>query len=210
MMRTESKTMRQNIKSAFDKMGILPFAQFVLRLLSLNEWQNIFLDLRFYIYNGILTYVPSAFLRRNYLKCCLGIQVGRSSFIHMGTVFSGKIKIGKHSVIGRNCTLFGDITIGDNVSITAETYIFTSSHEVNSPSFECFYKPVVLEDRAWIGARAVIMPGVTMGKGSVLGANSTATKSIPDFSIQVGSPAKEVGKRNPNIDYTIEYHPYFH
>ena len=127
----------------------------------------------------------------------------------MGSKFFGNISIGNNSVIGRSCVLLGEIIIKNNVSITAEAYIFTSSHLVNSPSFECFYKTVEIEDYAWLGARAMVLPGVKIGKGAVLAAASTATKDIPAYSIYAGTPAKEIGKRSEAIDYTLLYSPYF-
>ena len=103
----------------------------------------------------------------------------------------------------------GSIDIKDNVSITAETYIFSTSHAVNSRLFESVHSQVVIEDHAWIGARAMILPGVTIGKGAVLAAASTASRSIPDFMIAAGCPAREVGRRSSEIDYTLDYSPFF-
>lgn len=201
--------MRTRMKELFRTLGILGSVRFLLRFSSPAEWREILIHLRFYLYNHLVTHVPNSMLRRIYLRSVLGFRIDKSAFIHMGSFFSGRISIGRNSVIGRKCTLLGEITIGDNVSITAETYIFTSSHDVNSPSFDCHYRPVTLKNRSWTGARAMIMPGVTLGEGAVLGAMSVATKTIPDFSIFVGAPAKEIGKRNPDIHYEIRYDPYF-
>jgi maltose O-acetyltransferase len=127
----------------------------------------------------------------------------------MGARFSGTIKIGDNSIIGRNCILIGNITIKNNVSITAETYIFTTSHIINSPTFACFYKEVIIDDYAWIGARAMILPGIKIGRGSVVGAASTVTKDVPDNSIVAGAPAREIGKRTLIPEYTLMYSPFF-
>ena len=135
--------------------------------------------------------------------------MGRKSFVHLGTRFEGNITIGDHSVIGRSCIFKGDIIIKNNVSITAETYIFTSSHIANDPDFKCFYTTVTIEDHAWVGARAMIMPGITIGKGAILGAASTATKDIPEYEIFVGVPAKKVGERSRDLRYELNYLPFF-
>ena len=105
--------------------------------------------------------------------------------------------------------MLGDITIKDNVSITAQTYIFTASHYKDSPSFEGYSLPVVIEDYAWIGARAMVLPGIRIGKGAILGAASTATKNIPDYMICVGTPAKQVSIRSDILGYKLVYLPYF-
>lgn len=166
-----------------------------------------------YIYNGCLTYFPSYRLRIFYLRCILGISIGKDSFIHMGCFFEGNnIRIGNNSVIGRNCYLGGSgglLTIKNNVSITAQTYIFCSSHVKDDPLFKSKYGDVTIEDRAWIGARAMIFPGVHIGKGAILGAQSTATKDIPDFSVYAGNPAKRIGRRKRNLSYILKYFPPF-
>jgi maltose O-acetyltransferase len=162
-----------------------------------------------YGFNNIITFLPIHLVRISYLKYILKIKIGIKTFIHMGVRFDRKVQIGQNSVIGRNCILHGDILIGNNVSITAETYIFSSSHIVNDPYFNCFYKRVIIEDFVWIGARAMILPGVILSKGSVVGANSTVTKNVEEYSIVIGSPAREVSKRCSNLLYNLNYFPFF-
>ncbi|MGX8884283.1 DapH/DapD/GlmU-related protein [Methylovorus sp. MP688] len=163
-----------------------------------------------YIYNHWLTFFPIYFVRKQYLIHAIGVKVGKKSFIHMGCFFyPNKIEIGDNSVIGRYCHLLGDITIKNNVSITAQTYIFSLTHQKDSRSFETVNSPVLINDYVWTGARAMILPGVTLGRGAIIGACSVVTKDIPDWDIAVGSPARTIGKRNNNVDYTLEYIPYF-
>lgn len=169
--------------------------------------------LRYYLYNYIISYFPSNNLRIFYLRNFLLAKIGKECFIHMGVFIGGdKLEIGNNTVIGRQCYLGsggGKLVIGDNVSLTAQTYIFCSSHKKNSPSFELSYGDVIIKDYAWIGARAMILPNIVIGKGAILGANSTLTKNIPDFTIFAGSPAKKVGERKRNLKYKLKYFPYF-
>jgi maltose O-acetyltransferase len=169
--------------------------------------------LRYYLYNHWLTYFPSYRIRNWYLRHILGISIGKDSFIHIGCFFEGNTTfIGNNTVIGRNCYLGSSgavLTIKNNISITAQTYIFCSSHLVNSPIFEAYAKDVIIEDYVWIGARAMILPGVRIGTGSVLGAASTVTKDIPDYSIYAGTPAKKIGERTKELSYTLRYFPCF-
>ena len=57
-------------------------------------------------------------------------------------------------------------------------------------------KPVAIHDDVWIGARVIILPGVTIGRGSVLGAGAVITREVPEYCIVAGNPAKIVGRRN--------------
>jgi len=167
---------------------------------------------KYYLFNHFLTCFPIHWLRIFYLRFILGISIGKECFIHMGCFFAGNnIAIGNNTVIGRDCYLGGGgkLVIKDNVSITAQTYIICATHLKDSPTFECIHRDVTIEDHAWIGARAMILPGVRIGKGSILGAASTATKDIPDHSVYAGSPAKEVGKREKELLYTLRYFPCF-
>jgi acetyltransferase-like isoleucine patch superfamily enzyme len=164
--------------------------------------------LLFYLFNYWVTYIPIHLFRIWYLRNLMNIEIGKGAFVHMGCLFYENVVIGENSVIGRSCHLLGNIVIGNNVSITAQTYIFSSSHDKDSPKFEAYTKAVVISDRAWIGARAVICPGIRIGTGAILGANSTATKDIPDFEVFAGTPARRIGLRSRDLFYKLKYAPF--
>lgn len=83
---------------------------------------------------------------------------------------------------------------GPNVSIFAATH----EAEVQSRRENIEYgRPVIIGDDCWIGGNVVILPGVTIGRGCTVGAMSVVTKSIPDFSVAIGQPAKVVKKVQP-------------
>jgi acetyltransferase-like isoleucine patch superfamily enzyme len=82
--------------------------------------------------------------------------------------------------------------IGSSVHIYVDTHAFDN---VNIPIYDQgFYdsKDVLLREGCWIGANTVILPGVTIGKNAVVGASSVVTKSIPDYAIAVGNPARVI------------------
>lgn len=168
---------------------------------------------KFYLYNHWLTNFPSNRVRLAYLRRALGIEIGKETFVHMGCFFDGEnTSIGDNTVIGRNCFLGGSggkLVIKNNVSITARTYIFCASHDVDSPDFASVHADVVIEDHAWIGAGVTILPGVHVGRGAVLGAVAAATKDIPEFTVWAGVPARPIGTRNRALAYTLRYAPYF-
>jgi acetyltransferase-like isoleucine patch superfamily enzyme len=130
----------------------------------------------------------------------------------MGCFITGnQIEIGDNSVVNRATYLDGRVklVIGNNVNISHQSLIQTLTHDPQNPYFACKQGPVVIGDHVWIGARAIILPGVTLGTGSVIGAGSVVTRDIPEFSIAVGSPARVVKARNPDVRYKTRYFPLF-
>ena len=109
-----------------------------------------------------------------------------------------KILIGNNSKIGPKTTLgaFGGITIGSNVVISKNAFI--ESAGLNFRNQEIPYKhkasPIIIEDNVWIGANAIILGGVTIGKNSIIGAGSIVYKDVPEESIVVPSPSRIISK----------------
>lgn len=105
-------------------------------------------------------------------------------------------------------TVMKSVQIGNNVLMASKIYISDCSHgyysndsldsNPNIPPIERNYniKPVKIEDNVWIGESVSILPGVTIGKGSIIGANSVVTKNIPEYTIAVGVPAKVIKRYN--------------
>lgn len=93
--------------------------------------------------------------------------------------------------------------MGDDISIGPEAAVLTLSHDPQSAQFSDKGGAVEIGDRAWIAFRAIILPGVTIGEGAVVAAGSVVTKDVPPFTIVAGVPAKEIGKRNADLNYSL-------
>ncbi len=166
----------------------------------------------FYCYNNFITNAPFYWIRHWYLRRVLKIKIGRGSSIHMGCFITGNnITIGNCSVINRNTYLDGrgGLTIGSNVSISPHAYILTLDHDPQSKDFATKPGPVGIDDYVWIGVRATILPGVSLGKGCVIGAGTLVTRDVEDYSIVAGVPARIIGARNRELDYSPQYFPFF-
>ncbi len=114
-----------------------------------------------------------------------------------------KIIIGDGTIIGMWATMDGreGITIGKNVNLSSEVALWTLQHDYNSPTFATSGGPIVIGDRAWISFRATVLPGVTIGEGAVVAANSVVTKDVAPFTVVGGIPAKKIGERNRGLSY---------
>jgi len=123
------------------------------------------------------------------------------------SIFGNKsINGGSHWGFGKGCRIFatGGLTIGNCVMIAAHVTIITSNHRyVTQFSNENNYdelNPIIIKDDVWIGERAIILPGVTIGRGAIVGAGAIVTKDVPDYAVVGGNPAKVLKYRNDNQD----------
>lgn len=146
----------------------------------------------------LLCYIPSHHVRRFILRLG-GAKIGKGSSVHMGCRFFSlkKLKIGEDSIIGYGAFLDGrdKIIIGNHVDIASEVMIYTSEHDVTAEDFQARLAPVEIGDYVFIGPRAIILPGVKIGKGAVVAAGAVVTKDVADFSVVGGVPAGAMGER---------------
>lgn len=107
-----------------------------------------------------------------------------------------RLSIGSDCAIGRvTLQLHSQISIGNCVVINDKTQLITGSHDVHNADWPLTSKPITIEDYAWIATGAVLLPGVTIGRGAVVGAFAVVTKSVPERAIVVGNPSRIVGTR---------------
>jgi maltose O-acetyltransferase len=136
------------------------------------------------------------------------IDINASIFMHCSFDCSGGLIVGKYSTVNSRCRLDtrGDIHIGENVSISSEVIILTADHDLSKITFEGRNRPVVINDFVWIGTRAVILPGVNIGKGAIIAACALVTKDVAPFSVVAGVPGKVIKMRpEENLQYAAYY-----
>jgi putative colanic acid biosynthesis acetyltransferase WcaF len=105
--------------------------------------------------------------------------------------------MGEYSCLASDvdCYNVTPITIGANTTVSQGAYLCTASHDVTNPLNPLITAPIVIEDQAWIGARAFVGMGVTIGQGAVVGATASVFKDVEPWTIVGGNPAKFIKKR---------------
>jgi len=120
------------------------------------------------------------------------IEGNRSNLTIGAESFLGQVKVALHD----------QVLIGKRVCINDGVELLTASHDIFDPKWRHVKKKIVINDYAWIGTGAMILPGVTIGRGAVVGARAVVSKDVSDYAIVVGVPATPIVKtRTSDLDY---------
>lgn len=159
-----------------------------------------------YLYNIIRLILPetSLFKLKNLFLRWAGANIGAKVRICSSAkiVGNGNLLIGSDTWIGLDVLILSSegvtIEIGDNVDIAPQVFIGTGTHELSSDGSRVAgkgaSKSIQIGNGTWIGARAVILPGVKIGKMCMIAAGSLVNKDVPDYTMVGGVPAKEIRK----------------
>ncbi|MEL7333469.1 MAG: WcaF family extracellular polysaccharide biosynthesis acetyltransferase [Cyanobacteria bacterium J06560_2] len=128
-----------------------------------------------------------------------GASVGSQVRIKPGVrvKFPWRLSVGDSCWLGEQVWIdnLAPVTLGHDVCLSQGVYLCTGNHDWSSETFDLKLGPITVEHSAWIGARAVVGPGVTVGAGAVLTMNSVASRSLSAWLIYVGNPAVSVKQR---------------
>ena len=139
---------------------------------------------------------------RRFLLRLFGAKIGKKVIIRPSATitYPWKVTIGDYSWIGDNAELYslGEIEIGNNVVISQKSYLCAASHDYTKEDFPIWAKKITIEDECWLATDVYVAPGITIGKGTVVGARSSVFKNLPPGKVCVGSPAKPIKDRISN------------
>ena len=176
-----------SLKKEFDKKGFNAGAS----SLKIICWY--FISLCF-IRSGIIPFSTVIVL----ILKMFGAKIGKDVRIKPGLYihYPWKLSIGDHSWIAE-CRIenLAQVTIGTNVCVSQQAMLLTGNHNYKTVDFDLITQPIVLENGAWIGARAIVCPGITVKSHAVLTVGSVATKDLESYAIYQGNPAIKVKDR---------------
>jgi len=131
---------------------------------------------------------------RRFLLRLFGAKIGRKVIIRpsVKVTYPWKLSIGDYSWIGDNVDLYtlGNIDIGKNVVVSQRSYLCTGSHDYLQNDFPIFAKKITIENECWLATDVFVAPGITIGKGTVVGSRSSVYNNLPTNKVCIGNPAK--------------------
>lgn len=138
-------------------------------------------------------------------RSCVGRFSKLQCFDHFnGVEYHPTIQIGNDCLLGQNVSILSadTVIIEDKVTLASYITIVNENHGMNPEDPQCYrYQtltsaPIIIKEGTWIGERCNILPGVTIGKKCVIGSGSVVNKSVPDYCMAVGNPARVIKKYN--------------
>jgi putative colanic acid biosynthesis acetyltransferase WcaF len=161
------------------------------------RWKVIF----WFLCNSIFinSYLPIPVSLKIWVLRCFGAKIGKGVMIKpaINIKYPWFLSIGDYSWIGETAWIdnFTSVNIGSHVCISQGAYLLTGNHDYKKSTFDHMISPIVIEDGAWIGAKSVVGPGVTVKTHAVLAVGSVASSELEPYTIYRGNPATIVRKR---------------
>lgn len=163
------------------------------------------------VFNLVVTHVPLLPLRLAVLRLW-GARIGRGVKVLRGsTVFAiDRLVVEDHVNVGFRCVLDarGGLAIGHHTVVASDTHFVTGRHDL--ASFDGIFEPITVGDHAWLGTRATVLGGVTIGRGAVVQACALVRTDVPAMAIVGGVPAQQIGVRESELDYGTHWRSWGH
>jgi len=168
---------------------------------TLNIGASTFKQLLWYITN--ILFFKNAYCISSSLKVGLlrrfGASVGRGVVIKpcVNIKYPWKLSVGNHAWIGEQVWIdnIAEVTIGDNVCLSQGSLLLTGNHNYKKCGFDLIPGAIILEDGVWIGAKAIVCPGVVCASHAILSVAAVANGNLQPYGIYKGNPAIKVGDR---------------
>ena len=172
---------------------------------ALADWR---FAITLYLANRWIAWFPCHGVREALWRGLLRVDLAPGSSIHMGCRLTtiGGVTIGAGTTIDQGALLDGrgGLTIGRGVATGPDVCLLTADHDPQSSTFEGRLAPITIGDRAWLGTRAMVLPGVSVGEGAVIAAGAVVTKDVAPYTIVGGVPARVIGERSRELGYEFD------
>jgi acetyltransferase-like isoleucine patch superfamily enzyme len=172
-------------------------------------------ELRLYLCNYWVSRLPSHYLRLFFYRKVMGFKLHDRATVFMGGHFycTLGLSMGTDSVINENCKIDtrAEIKIGGHVVIASNVTILTADHNPRDSGFtKDRVRAVIIDDYSFICTGATILPGIKLGRGCMVGAGAVVTSDVAPYSVVAGNPAKVIGSRPIDLNYSTYYRRVFH
>jgi putative colanic acid biosynthesis acetyltransferase WcaF len=136
---------------------------------------------------------------RRFLLRLFGARIARGVHVYPSVRIwdPRNLDMDSHSCLGprADCYSMARISLGAHAIVSQDARLCAGLHDVDDPEFQLVTKPIVIGDHAWVASGAFVGPGVSMGKGAVLGACAVAFKDLDEWSVYIGNPARSLRPR---------------
>lgn len=154
---------------------------------------------------SLMSYSPLHWSRLAFLRLLRG-RISPRCILYAGVMVRSpwRLTIEDGTVVGHGCHLDarGGLHLGRHVNVSSEVNIWTNEHDAQAADFRIISAPVTIGDHAWLGNRAIILPGVTVGEGAIVCSGAVVTKDVAPFTIVGGVPARPIGSRQRTLRYS--------
>ncbi len=145
-------------------------------------------------------WLPISAMKAGLLRI-FGARIGEGVYIKPGirVKFPWYLSVGDHCWLGEDLWIdnLATVTIGSDVCVSQGVYLCTGNHDWKTPNMKLFRKPIRIEDGSWVGAKAILCPGVVIGREAIVTVGSVITRNVPAHEIWAGNPAQFVRDRDP-------------